>query len=274
MSYETIRWEVADGVGTLTLNRPDALNAINAQLAREVQDALRSAERDRSVRCVVLTGAGRGFCAGADLRERQENQAEVDAATARGERGQWLRFGQALRERYNPIVLRLRTLEKPVIAAVNGVAAGAGCSFALACDLRIASDQASFIQAFVRIGLVPDSGATYLLPRLVGWGRALELVMTGERVGAEEALRIGLVNRVVPHAEFEAAWRATAAEFAQAPTRAIGLTKRLFNRSLVSDLEEQLNWEAFLQEVAGGTADAREGRAAFLEKRTPNFRGE
>ena len=264
MSYEAVAWEVAEGVGVLTFNRPDALNAINVALTRETQDVLRQVERDRQVRCLVITGAGRAFCAGADLRERA---GQVQRQTK-------VNFGDGLRERYNPIILRIRALEKPVIAAVNGVAAGAGCSIALACDLRIASDRASLLQAFVRIGLVPDCGATYFLPRLVGLAKALELAMSGDQIPADEALRLGLVNRVVPHDDFDAAWREMARQYAAKPTRAIGLMKRAFNRALTSNLESALDYEASMQGIAGATADASEGRNAFLERRAPIFRGE
>jgi 2-(1,2-epoxy-1,2-dihydrophenyl)acetyl-CoA isomerase len=259
VEYETIRYELDEGVLTLTLNRPDVLNALNRQMTDELQDAFKSAERDPEVRCVVITGAGRAFSSGEDLKARQ----------ASGVAG----FGGTLKERYNPLVLRMRSIEKPVIGSINGVAAGAGCSLALACDLRIASDKASFMQVFVRVGLVPDSGASFLLPRIIGLGRALEMAFLGDGVGAEDAYRIGLVNRLVPAAELETATRELAVRLAKGPTRSIGLAKRAMNRAMSMDLEAALEYEVFAQETAGATEDHREGMAAFLEKRTPEYRG-
>ncbi|MDR7418337.1 MAG: enoyl-CoA hydratase-related protein [Armatimonadota bacterium] len=258
-AFETVQTAVEDGVLALTLNRPDVLNAVNEQLSAELHDALRYAERAAEVRCLVLTGAGRGFCAGQDLRDR----AGVGDIS----------YGDSLRRRYNPIVLRLRTIEKPVIAAVNGVAAGAGCNLALAADIRIASERAAFIEVFSRVGLIPDSGGTFLLPRLVGLGRALEMVYTADPVDAQEALRIGLVNRVVPHDELMTATMDLARRLASGPTRGFGLAKRGINRALAASLEDALEYEAHLQEIAGHTADHREGVAAFLEKRPPRFEG-
>ncbi len=248
-----------DGVLTITLNRPEVLNALTDRMLRDLDGALRRAARDDAVRCVVLTGAGRGFCAGQDLRD------------AAGAEAGFLR--EALRTRYNPVILLMRTMDKPVLAAVNGVAAGAGCSLALAADLRLASDRATFIQAFSRVGLIPDSGATYLLPRLVGVGRALELIFTAEPLGAEDALRLGLVNRVVPHDDLLAQAQALAARLAAGPTRAFGLAKRAVAYGLSATLEQALEYEAMLQEIAGRTADYREGVAAFLDKRPPRFAG-
>jgi len=249
MAYETILSETVDGVLTLTLNRPDVLNAVTDTMLAELQDALRSAERNAAVRCIVLTGAGRGFCAGQDLNAR--------SAAADGRR---VSVGEHLRHGYNPLVQRIRGIEKPVIAAVNGVAAGAGANLALACDLRIASETASFVQAFVKIGLVPDSGGTVFLPMLVGYAKAAELAFTGDRIGAEESLRLGLVNQVVPAAALMQTTHALATRLAALPTRAIGLTKRAFNR-------------AMMQELASRTTDHTEGVAAFLEKRVPTFTG-
>jgi 2-(1,2-epoxy-1,2-dihydrophenyl)acetyl-CoA isomerase len=259
-AFETILTEVTDGVLMLTLNRPDVLNAVNAQLAAELHDAVRAAERSPDIRCIVLTGAGRGFCSGQDLRERADGQASVS-------------YGDSLRARYNPVVMRLAALEKPVIAAVNGVAAGAGCNLALAADLRIASDRARFIEIFSRIGLIPDSGGTFFLPRLVGLAKAYELAYTADEVSADEALRIGLVNRVVPHDELMAASTGLARRLAQGPTRAFGLTKRAFRHALGASLEAALDYEAHMQELAGRTADHREGVTAFFEKRPARFEG-
>jgi 2-(1,2-epoxy-1,2-dihydrophenyl)acetyl-CoA isomerase len=256
---ETIILEQAGGVMTITLNRPDVLNAVNEQLAHELHDALRQAAREPAVRCLVLTGAGRGFCSGQDLRGR------ADARPS---------YREHLRATYHPIILLLRTIEKPVIAAVNGVAAGAGMSLALAADLRIASERASFIEAFSRVGLVPDSGSTYMLTRLVGLGKALELCYTADPVDAQEALRLGIANRVVPHDELGPAAAALAARLAAGPTKAYGLTKRALTYGLHAPLDAALEYEAHLQEVAGRSADHREGVAAFLEKRTPTYQGQ
>lgn len=258
-AFETLQTAFGEGVLTITLNRPDVLNAVNLQLTTELSDAVRLAERTPEVRCVILTGAGKGFCSGQDLRDRA-GVGEVS-------------YADSLRQRYNPIVLRLRTMEKPVIAAVNGVAAGAGCNLALAADLRIASDRASFIEVFSRVGLIPDSGGSFILPRLVGLAKAMELAYTADKVDAAEALRIGLVNRVVPHDELETASLDLARRLAQGPTRGFGLTKRAFNYALTASLDAALEYEAHMQELAGRTADHREGVNAFLEKRPPRFEG-
>src|SRR4051812_5235163 len=225
----------------------------------EIQDALKQAERNKAIRCLVITGAGRAFSSGEDLKAREGGTGT---------------FGETLRNRYNPIVLKLRTIEKPVIAAVNGVAAGAGMSLALAADLRIASEKAKFIEIFTRVGLVPDSGSSFFLPWLVGYGKAAELCLLAEDVSAEEALRIGLVNRVVPADELAAATAAWATKLAHGPTLAYGLTKRALNRALSAHLHEALEYEVHVQETAGRTADHKEALAAFLEKRPPEFRGE
>ncbi|MFN8471704.1 MAG: enoyl-CoA hydratase-related protein [Anaerolineae bacterium] len=262
---EPILYAVGDGVATITLNRPDVLNAFTDPMLEALNEALGKAERDASVRCVVITGAGRGFSAGQDLSDVKRREQEA---------GHPVSFAEHLRTKYNPVIRRIRTMEKPVIAAVNGVAAGAGASLALACDLRIAADKASFVLAFVKVGLVPDSGMNYFLVQMIGLPRAFELAATGGRLTAEEALRLGVVNRVVPTDELPAAAQAWAKELAQAPTRAIGLTKRAMNRALVSSVEEVLDYEAWLQEVAGRTADHKEGVAAFLEKRRPQFKGQ
>ena len=259
MDYETILYTLDEGVLTITLNRPDVLNAFNRKMTAEIQDALKKAERDATVRCIVFTGAGRAFSSGEDLKAR----------TAEGNSD----FGSTLRDRYNPIVLKMRNIEKPVLGSINGVAAGAGCSLALACDMRIASEKARFIEVFVRVGLVPDSGSAFFLPRLVGLGKALEMAFLGDEVGAEEALRIGLVNRVVPPEELESATRELALRLAKGPTKAIGLAKRAMNRALHMDLEQILDYEVYAQETAGASADHEEGLAAFSEKRLPNFTG-
>ncbi len=256
--YETLLVETRDAVRIVTLNRPEVLNAINARLGEELLDALRDAEQAGEVRCVLLAGAGRGFCAGADLKDHTPGETSL---------------GDLLRDRYNRIVLRMRTMEKPVVAAVGGVAAGAGCNLALAADLRIASDRASFIEVFTRVGLIPDSGGTWLLPRLVGVGRALEMMFLAEPVDAETAGRLGLVNRVVPHEELMPRALEWAVRLAQGPTRAYGLIKRGVDHNLAVDLRAGLEYEACLQEIAGRTDDHREGVAAFLAKRPPSYLG-
>ena len=256
-TYETILVEVADEVATITLNRPDTLNALNAAMRRELLAAFKAAGRDETVRAVVLTGAGRGFCSVADLR---------GGATERA-------YRRVLTDEYNPLIVAIRELPKPVIAAVNGVAAGAGVSIALACDLVYASDEARFIQAFIRIGLVADSGSTRTLVRTLGRHRAAQLIFSGEPLGAAEAMAAGLANEVVPADQLSATARTAASKLAAAPTRAIGLAKRAINHAEDALLGESLAMEASLQELAGRTEDHAEGAAAFGEKREPRFVG-
>lgn len=257
---DTILSAAADGVLTLTLNRPDALNAFNIDMKEALLAALKAAARDKSVRVVVLTGAGRAFSAGQDLKER----AGPDVND----------LGTELRIRYNPIILAMRRLEKPIIGAINGVAAGAGISIAIACDILIASDKASFMEAFGRVGLVPDTGSSWFLPRLVGPARAAEMMFTADSVDAATAAQIGLINRVVPADQLMDEANALAARLAQAAPIALALAKRALNRALTSNLEDALEFEAQLQSIAGRSADHREGVAAFVEKRPANFKGE
>ncbi len=251
-------------MATITLNRPDTLNAFNDEMLEQFSAALKAASRDGDARCIVITGAGRAFSAGQDL----------SAIRARSEEeGGGMSFREHLETTYNRIISSLRSIEKPVIGAVNGVAAGAGASVALACDIRIASEKASFVMAFAGVGLVPDSGSTWFLPRMLGFARAYELYATGGRLTASEALDAGMVNRVVEAEAFDGAVAELAASLAAAPTKALGLTKRAMNRALGMGLDESLAYEAMLQEIAGGTEDHREGIAAFLEKRPPRFSG-
>ena len=262
-SYETVTVETAESVCSITLNRPDSLNAFNDAMRKELLDALQQAEGHEAVRCLVITGAGRAFGSGQDL-------AELESWYAQGREPE---FRDLLRQSYNPVIRRLREMQKPIIAAVNGVAAGAGFSLALACDIRVASEEASFIQAFIKVGLIPDLGSTFYLPQLVGLGKAAELCFTGDKVSAQEALRLGIVNRVVKHDDLLTVTMELARKLAHLPTRAIGLTKRLLNAANASDLDTQLEAEAFAQQTAGKTADHREGVAAFIEKRQPRFQG-
>jgi 2-(1,2-epoxy-1,2-dihydrophenyl)acetyl-CoA isomerase len=251
--------DTTDAVLTITLDRPDALNAFDRAMKEELLAALKGAGRDPAVRVVVITGAGRAFSAGQDLKERQE-PGVAD-------------LGTELRARYNPLILAMRRLEKPIVGAINGVAAGAGFSVALACDLRVAAEGATFIQAFGRVGLVPDSGSTWFLPRLVGPARAAELMFTTEALDATAAERIGLVNRVVPAGRLMSEAHGLATRLAQQAPIALALAKRALQRSLESGLEEQLEYEAQLQAVAGRSADHAEGVAAFVEKRPARFTG-
>jgi len=262
MAYTHLLFEHDQGVARITLNRPDVLNSFNRAMARELRDALDRVARDETLRAVLLTGAGRGFCAGQDLAEASP-QAD----------GSLPDLGDFVREGYNPIIRAIRTLEKPVVCSVNGVAAGAGANLALACDIVIASREASFIQSFAKIGVIPDSGGTFLLPRIVGLQRASALAMLAERVTAEQALDWGMVYRVVePALLTDAAWT-TASHLATQPTRGLGLIKRGFNRSLGIDLDAQLDYEEELQREAGRTADYAEGVRAFMAKRKPEFHG-
>lgn len=260
MTYETILYEIGEGVATITLNRPDALNAFTSQMIGEAADAFKQSARDETVRCVVVTGAGRGFSSGQDLKEVQ-NRAEDFS------------ISEHLRGGYNRLISRMISLEKPVIGAINGVAAGAGCSVALACDMRIASEKATFIEVFSKVGLIPDSGSTWLLPRLIGYARAYEMAIMAEPLPAQKALDWGLVNQVVPADQLEEIVRAWALRLAQGPTRAFGLTKRAMLRAWDLSLADALEYEAMLQGAAAQTEDNREGVMAFIEKRTPQFRG-
>ena len=247
----------AGAVLTVTLNRPEVLNAFNGAMHQALSEALKAARAD-DVRAVVLTGAGRGFCVGQDLSEFRNAAGDI---------------GSRLRGSYHPNVAAIRALEKPVIAAVNGAAAGAGLSFACACDLRIASDQATFVPAFVNVGLVPDSGGTFFVTRLVGQARAFEWLCSGRRLTAGEAHAWGIVSEVVEAEALPARAADLAAALAALPTRAIGMTKRLLDRAPDVTLDEQLEWEAQLQAAATRSQDFREGVAAFLEKRQPQFEG-
>ena len=254
-----LRTEVADGVATLTLDRPDALNALTVPLKEALLAAFREIAADEAVRAVVLTGAGRAFCAGQDLRERLEPDV--------------LPLADEIRRRYNPLVRAMRELPKPIVGAINGVAAGAGASLAFACDIRIAAEDASFLLAFGRVGLIPDTGATWLLPRLVGWSKAVELALTTEPLSAADAERLGLVARVVPLGELASAAHELAARLATGAPGALALTKRALEVAWTASLEEQLELEAQLQGEAGRTADHAEGIAAFIARRQPRFNG-
>jgi len=258
MEYHYIKVAVKDAVQLITLNRPEVLNSFHLPMAREVQDALGVGAADDAIRAVLLTGEGRGFCAGQDLAAISLEDGDL---------------GETVRAQYNPIIRAIRRLEKPVVCAVNGVAAGAGANLAFACDLVFASTEASFIQSFCRIGLIPDSGGTFFLPRLVGIARASGLALLGGKVGAVQARDWGLIWETCEPAALLPRAIEVATSLATQPTRGFGLTKQAFNESLVNDLDAQLDLEADLQAEAGRTADFAEGVTAFRSKRSPLFRG-
>lgn len=262
MSYQTIRLDLVNGIARLILNRPDRLNSFTVQMHGEVADALNRIADDDAVRVLVLTGAGRGFCAGQDLSDR---------AVAPG--GEAVDLGDSVERYYAPLIRRLASLEKPVIGAVNGVAAGAGANIALACDIVIAARSAKFIQSFANIGLIPDSGGTWILPRLVGQARALGLALTGEPLPAETAEQWGLIWKCVDDDQLSAEVDALAARFATGPTRGLASTKRLIRGSSQFSLEDELNLERDAMRELGYSDDYREGVAAFMEKRKPTFVG-
>lgn len=248
-----------NGVLTLSLNRPEVFNSFNKEMALSLQSFLEDAKEDESIRAIVLTGEGKAFCAGQDLAEATDPHGPE--------------LKSIVRDHYNPIILKIRQIEKPVIAAVNGVAAGAGANIALACDLVIAKESASFIQAFSKIGLIPDSGGTFFLPRIIGMQKALALMISGDKVGAKQAEEMNMIYKSIPDDLFQDEVNKLAIGLAQMPTKGIGLTKRAMNQSWNNTLNEQLNLEEFLQSEAGQTGDFKEGVTAFLEKRKPIFKG-
>jgi 2-(1,2-epoxy-1,2-dihydrophenyl)acetyl-CoA isomerase len=258
MNYQYIRYSIANGVGMLTLNRPDVYNALNDGITYELQDALKSATRDDS-RVLVITGEGKAFCSGQDLKAVSGEEKKT--------------FLESLHKRYNPIIRAMRDLPKPIICRLNGVAAGAGCSIALACDMIVAAEEATLIEVFVNIGLVPDSGSSWFLPRKVSYAKAFELCAMGSRLKAAEAFELGLINKVVPAAELDAAVKVYTDYFATAPTKAVGLIKKMLQKSATATLDEMLDYEAYCQEIAGTSNDYQEGLQAFLEKRKPDFKG-
>jgi 2-(1,2-epoxy-1,2-dihydrophenyl)acetyl-CoA isomerase len=262
MSHTTIKFELSSGVAELTLNRPDKLNSFNSQMHSEIRSVLADLARNPQARVLLLTGAGRGFCAGQDLSDRAvaPGASPVD-------------LGESIEQNYRPLILSLRSLPMPVIAAVNGVAAGAGANVALACDLVLAARSANFVQAFSKIGLVPDSGGTWALPRLIGNARALGLTLLGEKLSAAQAESWGMIWRVVDDDQLMAAARALAQQLASGPTRGFARTKEAIYRSWGSDLAGQLDLERDFQRELGRSDDYREGVASFLEKRAPKFTG-
>lgn len=263
MAHSALVYDKTEGVATVTLNRPDKSNAFDDTLISEVLDTLKDIERDSQIRAVIVTGAGKNFCAGQDLGPLVERYKSPGGVS----------FGAHLRTSYNLIVSRIRTIEKPFIASINGAAAGAGLGLACACDLRHASENAKFRMAFVGIGLAPDSATSYLLPRIIGLGRASEMALTNEMIDAQTALSWGLVNRVLKLEDLRKCSVEMAVKLAQYPTKAIGLTKRAFNRGFFVDLDTALENEAMLQEIAGRTEDHLEGVNAFMQKRSPQFKG-
>lgn len=258
-SYKFLLFSVHDGVATITLNRPEVYNALNDEITYELQDVLKVVAKDSAVRVVVLTGEGKAFCSGQDLKAASGDQKRS--------------FRQSLHKRYNPIIRAMRSLPKPIIARVNGVAAGAGCSLALACDIIVASEEATFIEVFINIGLVPDSGSSYFLPRLIGITKAFELCSMGSRIKANEAMEMGLINKAVSANELDRAVKTYTDYFSTAPTKSIGIIKKMLNKSTTSSLDDMLEYEAYCQEIAGSSHDYREGVTAFLEKRKPSFQG-
>jgi 2-(1,2-epoxy-1,2-dihydrophenyl)acetyl-CoA isomerase len=256
--YQTIEYQVADKICTLTLNRPDRFNAFNEEMSKEFMEALKAAEKDPEVRVIILTGAGKAFCSGQDLK---------DIA------GQKRSLADSIERRYNPMIKKVTGIEKPIICKLNGIGAGAGASLALACDMIIASEDSALLEAFVNIGLVPDSGSSYFLPRLVGRQKAFEIAALGDKISAVQAAQLGLVNQVVPATELDAKTLEIAQRFATGATKAIGMIKRMLNRSFESSLDEMLEQEKYCQEIAGNSKDYQEGVTAFTEKRKPNFTG-
>ena len=254
-----ILFEIKNQVATLTLNRPEKYHSFIREMALELQEKLEICKNDNNIRAIVITGTGKAFCAGQDLGE---------ATNPKGPELQ-----KIVNEHYNPIIRQIRNIEKPIIAAVNGVAAGAGASIALCCDIVIAKESAVFVQAFSKIGLVPDSGATFFLPRLIGFQKTTALMMSADPISATEAEGLGMIYKVIEESKFEDEIKSFSEKLAKMPTKGIGLTKKLLNQSMNNSLEQQLNEEEIAQTIAGKTNDYKEGVSAFLEKRKPNFKG-
>jgi 2-(1,2-epoxy-1,2-dihydrophenyl)acetyl-CoA isomerase len=259
MSYSNIIYEKSGNIARITLNREDVFNAFNDEQSYELQSALKEAAKDDEVRVIILTGAGKAFCSGQDLK----------AISGGGKRS----LSESLYKRYNPIIRAMREMPKPIVCRLNGVAAGAGCSLALASDFIVASEKASLIEVFINVGLVLDSGSSYFLPRIVGSNRAFELATMGNKVTAEQALSWGMVNRVVAPENLDEETQKVADYYSQAPTKAIALMKKMLNKSFHSDLNTMLDYEAYCQEIAGNSEDYQEGVTAFNEKRKPAFKG-
>jgi len=257
---ESILARKESNIGYITLNRPEVFNSFNREMALRLQSVLDDFGNDPEIRAIVITGAGKAFCAGQDLKE--VTTPDVNPG-----------FRRILEEHYNPIIQRLRSINKPILAAVNGVAAGAGANIALACDIVVASEAASFIQAFSKIGLVPDSAGTFFLPRLIGFQKASALMMLGDKVSAQEAFNMGMIYKFFPVAFFEEEVQKLAVTLSEMPTHALALTKQLLNRSMINNLEEQLALESDMQINASDSNDYKEGVAAFVEKRKPEFKG-
>jgi 2-(1,2-epoxy-1,2-dihydrophenyl)acetyl-CoA isomerase len=254
-----ILFEIKNQVATLTLNRPEKYHSFVREMALDLQEKLEVCKNDNNIRAIVITGSGKAFCAGQDLGEATDPNGPA--------------LQKIVNEHYNPIIRQIRNIEKPIIAAVNGVAAGAGASIALCCDIIIAKESAVFVQAFSKIGLVPDSGATFFLPRLVGLQKATALMMNADPITATEAEKLGMIYKVVEESKFEEEIKSFSEKLAKMPTKGIGLTKKLLNQSINNSLEQQLNEEEIAQTIAGKTNDYKEGVSAFLEKRKPNFKG-
>lgn len=257
---KSISVKIENKVAYITLNRPEVYNSFNREMALSLQAVMGDCEVNEEVRAIVLTGKGKAFCAGQDLKEVTSPDLNPG-------------FRKILEEHYNPIILKIRTIKKPIIAAVNGVAAGAGANIALACDVVLATESASFIQAFSKIGLIPDSGGTFFLPRLIGFQKASALVMLGDTVKAEEAAQLGMIYKMIPDADFRVEVEKIAVKMAKMPTKSLGMIKELLNQSMTNDLKAQLALEATLQIEAAQSSDYTEGVSAFLEKRAPNFKG-
>ena len=261
MTFQTIEFEQADGIAKLVLNRPDKLNSFNNLMHEELRSCLQSVSDDQRIRCLLITGNGRGFCAGQDLGDREVSAESID-------------LGESIEKNYNPLIRKLYKLEIPVICAVNGVAAGAGANFALACDIVLAARSASFIQSFCKIGLIPDCGGSWILPRLVGHSRAMALAMLGDKISAEQAQSWGMIWQCLDDEQLMPEAQKLAQHLATQPTKGLGYIKRAMQSSSTNTLDEQLDLERDLQRLAGGTQDFREGVDAFMQKRDPEFRGE